>query len=135
MNYNQKPECGFSKTRVSFRDQQGLGLAETLVAVAILGAAAITFISALSTGSIAAGEQKTEVIAQGLVRSQMEYTKSYPFNPSASTYPLIMAPADYSLSVAVGAVPDTDADIQKITVTVSSGGQDLLTVADYKVNR
>jgi hypothetical protein len=35
----------------------------------------------------------------------------------------------------VGSVPETDTNIQKITVTVSRGGDDIFTVADYKVNR
>ena len=108
---------------------------ETLVAVAILGTSVVAFIGALSAGSIAVGEQDEAVVAQCLVRSQMEYTKSYPYSPGATTYPTVGTPAGYSLSVAVSSVPGTDADIQKITVTVSRAGQTLLTVADYKGNR
>jgi hypothetical protein len=64
----------------------------------------------------------------------MEYTKSYAYNPVAVTYPAVAAPSGYSISVGVSAVPGTDANIQKITVTVSGQG-DTLSVADYKVNR
>ena len=81
------------------------------------------------------GEHKQEVVAQSLVRSQLEYTKSYPYDPAATTYPTVAVPADYSISVAVSSVPETDTDIQKITVIVSREEQDILTVADYKVNR
>jgi type II secretory pathway pseudopilin PulG len=115
--------------------QKGLGLVETLVAVAILGTAVVAFIAALSAGSIAVGAQDEEVVIQGLARSQLEYTKSYTYIPGAKSYPTISTPENYALAVTVGIAPGTDANIQKITVTVSRDGQVLLTVSDYKVNR
>jgi type II secretory pathway pseudopilin PulG len=118
-----------------FRGQRGIGLVETLVAVAILGTAVAAFTVALSVGSIAVGEHDDETIAQGLAQSQLEYTKGYAYSPGAATYPLLAAPEGYSLSVGVGAVPDTDPDIQKITVTVNRGGEEIIRVQDYKVNR
>lgn len=124
-----------ARVKAFFRDQRGLGLAESVVAVAILGVAGVVFVVALSAGSLAVGEHKKEVVAQRLVRSQLEYTKGYPYDPEATTYPMVTVPADYSMSVMVSSVPGTDADIQKITVIVSREGEDLLTVADYKVNR
>jgi len=117
------------------QQQKGLGLAETLVAVAILGTAVVTFIAALSAGAIAVGAQDEEVVIQRLARSQLEYTKSYTYIPGAGIYPTIAVPEDYALAVAVSAVPGTDANIQKITVTVSRDSQALLIVSDYKVNR
>ncbi len=118
-----------------FRGQSGIGLVETLAAVAILGTAVVAFATALSAGSIAVGEHDGEVIAQGLAQSQMEYTKSYTYNPGTITYPLLAAPEGYSLSVSVSAVPGTDADIQKITVIVNRGEEEMIKVEDYKVNR
>jgi Tfp pilus assembly protein PilV len=119
------------------KDPRGIGLAETLVAVAILGTSVVAFVTALSAGSIAVGEQSGEVIAQNLAQAQMEYTKSYAYNPTATTYPTIAAPANYTIAVGVTSVPYTgnDTDMQKITVTVSRGGQEMMTVADYKMNR
>jgi len=35
----------------------------------------------------------------------------------------------------VASLPGTDADIQKVTVTVLRDGAGVLTVSDYKVNR
>jgi type II secretory pathway pseudopilin PulG len=115
--------------------QLGLGLVETLVAVAILGTAVVAFSAGLSAGSIAVGENDVEVVTQGLAQSQIEYTKSYAYDSGAVTYPAITAPAGYSISVGVGSVPDTDSDIQKITVTISHEGETVFQVEDYKVNR
>jgi Tfp pilus assembly protein PilV len=117
------------------KGQHGLGLAETLVAVAILGTAVVTFIASISAGSIAVGAQDEETQIQNLARSQMEYTKSYTYIYGASSYPTIAAPSDYSLSVAVNMVPGADANIQKITVNVFREGQLKFAVSDYKVNR
>jgi Tfp pilus assembly protein PilV len=114
--------------------QKGIGLVETLIAVAILGTAVVTFISALSTGVISVGENDQETIAQRLAQSQIEYTKNLAFNP-AGVYAIITAPAGYSLTVNAGSVPDTDANIQKITVTVLHNSISVLAVSDYKVNR
>ena len=117
------------------RNQRGIGLVETLVAVAILGTSVVAFVTALSAGSIAVGEHDGEAISQGLAQSQMEYTKSYAYSPGATTYPLMAAPEGYSISVGVSSVPNTDTNIQKITVIINRGGEDIMQVQDYKVNR
>ena len=117
------------------QSQTGLGLVETLVAVAILGTSVVAFVVALSAGSIAVGQQDEEVVAQGLAQTQLEYTKSYTYDPGASTYPTVDTPESYAISVNVSSVPDTDTDIQKITVTISRESESIFVVEDYKVNR
>ena len=130
-------------------DQRGLGLVESLIAVAILGIAVVAFVMALSTGTVAVGECNQQVVAQSLARTQLEYTKSYLYDPQATTYPYVYTydetynpspitlPEGYAIDVEVEAIlePATDANIQKITVTISRGGEDILTIEDYKVNR
>jgi type II secretory pathway pseudopilin PulG len=131
----KKESWRLAQLRIPAQGQKGLGLVETLVAVAILGTSVVAFVVALSAGSIAAGEQEKETIAQSLAQTQVEYTKNYPFNPGASTYPTIAKPAGYTISVGVSSVPGTDVNIQKITVTILRDSVNLLMVSDYKVNR
>lgn len=123
--------------RVRFRiqDERGLGLVESVVAVAILGVAIVAFAVALSTGSIAVREENQEVVAQRLVRNQLECIKGYPYDPEATTYPTVDSQEDYTIFVGVTPTPDNDINIQKITVTISHDGEDILTVENYKVNR
>ena len=123
------------RVKMLLQGQRGLGLVESLVAVAILGTAVTAFVVALSSGSIAVREQEEQVIAQGLAQTQLEYVKSCSYDTEATTYPTVDTPEGYAISVAVSSVPDTDADIQKITVTISSEAEDILTVENYKVNR
>ncbi len=117
------------------RPQAGIGLVETLAAIAILGTAVVAFATGLGAGSIAVGEHDGQATAQGLAQSQMEYTKSYAYETGAKTYPRLAAPEGYGLNVKVSAAPGGDTAIQKITVTVSYGGEEIITVEDYKVNR
>ena len=124
-----------AQVRTLSQGQNGLGLVETLVAVALLGTSVVAFVVALSAGSIAVGEQDKETVAQSLAQTQVEYTKNYPFNPGASTYPTIAKPAGYTISVGVSSVPGTDVNIQKITVTILRDSVNVLMVSDYKVNR
>ena len=125
----------FRQLMTRIQDQRGLGLAETLVAVAILGTAVVSFVVSLSTGSLAVNEQDKETVAQTLAQSQIEYTKNYAYNPAAATYPAVAAPAGYSITVGVSSVAGTDSNMQKITVNVLRAGSSVLLVSDYKVNR
>jgi Tfp pilus assembly protein PilV len=123
------------KTLGQLNSQKGIGLVEALVAVAILGTAVVAFIAALSAGSLSVGEQNRETVAQGMAQTQMEYTKHENYNPSAATYPVLAVPDTYSVSVDVSAVPGSDENIQKITVTVLKDGTNIFTISDYKVKR
>lgn len=131
------------------RDEAGIGLVESLAAVAILGAAVTAFVVSLSTGAIAAREGGQEAVAQSLVRAQLEYTKNYPFSAGATTYPYVYTynktynpnpitlPQGYDIWVTVSSISQAggDSDIQKVTVTISRNSEDILTIEDYKVNR
>jgi type II secretory pathway pseudopilin PulG len=123
-------------TKISWnRDQSGMSLLEALVAIAMLGGIIVVMVFAMSGGILAVGENAEEVSAQELARSQMEYIKSCVYDPDATTYPTVDMPNDYSISVVVEDVPDTNTDIQKVTAKISRGGDLVMTVTDYKVNR
>lgn len=117
--------------------EKGLSLVETLVTIAIIGVVCVAFAVALSTGSLAVSESDQEVTAQSLAQTQMEYIKGYSYTPGATTYPTVNTTDNYSISVAVTSANNTnnDPNIQKVTATILRGGQTLLTVEDYKVNR
>jgi Tfp pilus assembly protein PilV len=115
--------------------ERGVALVEALVAVAVLGGGILTLVLAMSSGVLAVKENDRQSVAQGLARAQLEYTKSYAYNASATTYPTVSTPDGYGISVAVTTVPDTDSHIQKITAKVTFDGATIMTAEDYKVNR
>ncbi len=119
--------------KTQLNNQRGIGLMETLVAVAILGTSVAAFVVSLSAGSLTANELNRETIAQGLAQTQMEYIKNSVFN---DTYNILPVPATYSVSVDVREVDSIDdPNIQKIIVTVQKDGEEVLTVTNYKVNK
>jgi len=121
--------------RKFLRRESGLGLVDTLVALAILGTAAVAFVAAIGTSSITAGDVKADTTAQSLARSQLEYVKALPFDEKAHSYPSIATPDGYSISTDVSNIPTADKEIQVITVTVSRSDETLLIVEEYKLNR
>jgi len=117
------------------KNEKGLTLVECLITVALVGTAVTAFAVALSTGSLAVGQNDKQTTAQILARAQLEYAKGCTYNATATTYPTVNATSGYSIAVAVTAVPDTDNNIQKVTANISRGDQVLLSVSEYKVNR
>lgn len=124
-----------AKVRTWIRDERGIGLAETLVAITIIGITAVAFITALSTGALAVRESDQEAVAQQLVRTQLEYLKSLPYDATGATYPTVDAPSGYTISLETDASVYADTDIQKLTVGIYRDGESIFTVAAYKVKR
>jgi type II secretory pathway pseudopilin PulG len=129
--------------------ERGIGLVESLAAVAILGTAGIAFVLSLSTGAVAVRESDQETVAQSLGRAQLEYVKNYPYHAAPTSYPYVYTydatynpspvtlPEGYDISLSASTILEAggNTDIQKITVIISRNGEDILTIADYKVKR
>jgi type II secretory pathway pseudopilin PulG len=128
---------GWRQMLKAINGERGISLVESLVTIAIISVTLTAFAVALSTGSLAVNENGEEVVTQSLARSQMEYIKGYPYDPDATTYPVVNAPNGYSISVSVDPIADPAADtnIQKVTANISRDGQVLMTIQDYKVQR
>jgi Tfp pilus assembly protein PilV len=122
--------------RAALGGEHGIGLVEALISVAILGLALTALLSAVSTGSMAVSRTDERVTAENLARSQLEYTKSQPYQALPASYATVTpSPDDYGVTVTAEPVPGGDDSIEKITVTVTRNGKDLLVVEDYKVER
>ncbi len=117
------------------RGEGGLALVESLIAVAVLGTTVLAFTVALATGALGVSENKQEVVVQSLARTQLEYTKSYTYDPSATTYPTVAAPSGYAISVAVSSISGTNSNIQRVTANITRDGNLIKTIKDYKMNR
>ena len=115
--------------------EEGVGLVESLIAVAILGLTLVVLLSGLSTGSIAVSNTDERVVAENMARSLLEYTKSAAYVAAPASYPTLTPSPGYSATVQTAAIPNADSNIEKITVSVMHGSKTLLTVEDYKVNR
>jgi type II secretory pathway pseudopilin PulG len=116
-------------------DQAGIGLVEALVAIAILGITAATFMTALSAGSVSVSDLRQQAIAQELVRTQMETLKAADYDATGDSYPAIDAPAGYQMKIETKADSNGDSGIQKITVEVNYDNQTIARLENFKVDR
>jgi hypothetical protein len=107
--------------------ERGAGLVEVLVAVGIAGTAVVWLLTALSTGSLGVSTTDEQVTAEHLARSQLEDTKSQPFDPLPAAYPTVTPVPGYDIAVDAASIAEGDGAIQLITVTVTREG--------YKVDR
>ena len=132
------------------RGQKGQSLIEVLIALAILGIVAVTFLIALTTSSTAVIIADERTTAESLARSELEYVKNSPYNPSDTpTYSIDPTINITGYSLEITAMPldpvtyseaTVDTGLQKITVRVyhsdTPNPDDLvLTTSNYKVRR
>jgi len=115
--------------------ESGFTLLETLIAVAIIAAIAVAFISALTTTSKNTDLYKQNVIATRLAQSQAEALKSAAYDATAPYYenlqPSFPIPPGFSITVSTVVLAD---DKQEITVAVSNGGRPLFELKIIKTN-
>ena len=144
-------------TERSVRCQKGVGLAEVLVALVLIGTAIAALISSMTTGASAVQLTDEHVTARHLAEAQLEYIKSYPYAPGTKSYPLVDIPIRHSLAMTVNVatasvvtlsgpddtflgttLPGTQASIQEVTVTVTqpyANDRVLITLTTLKGNR
>jgi len=127
-------------------DEKGAALVEELVTVAIIGLGIVILVAMVATGVLGVRQLENKVTAESLTRSQLELIKdaAYQADPISSPYPAVTGAAGYSVALNIeywhagnGNFQSSwrNDGLQKITVTISSGGSTLMQVAEYKVDR
>ncbi len=120
--------------------EQGVTLIETVVALAILGTIAVTFLSGLATTSKAVGLADEQTTAESLAQSQMEWVKNASYSYNATGYSPAPIPSgkdyiNYSAIIVAEPLHDPDDGIQRITVTVKHSDKGIIKLEGYKVDR
>lgn len=136
----------WQKTRFRlFREQRGIGLLETLVAVGIIAVAGIAFLQALNTISRSSGLYEQRVTAVNLAQSQVEEIKAMPYAAIYSIATSLLIPSTYHMDVSAvwinidplnGSITtaQTDTGRQQVTVTVTGGGKTIFQLKVIKTN-
>jgi len=131
------------------RGQQGIGLIETVVALALLGLIGVAFLNGLTTTSNAVMISQERVIAESLAKSQLEDIKAQGYitveeSVSANcTYEEIAIPDDLVGKYEIEIIIDPDYiiepgvegpfELQSITVVVKLvNGRAILIVSSYR---
>jgi len=120
--------------------ESGVTLIETVVALAILSAIAVAFLSGLATTSRAVFIADERTTAESLARSQMEWAKSVDYVYDAAEYSPAPIPSgkdyiNYSATIAAEPLRTPGDGIQKITVTVKRSDKGVIELEGYKADR
>jgi len=135
--------------------QKGIGLLETLIAVAILGAIGVSLLTALDTNARATRTLDEHVVATNLATAYIEAIKASSYDSTEPYYDDVVAdiivPPQYDVNVDITFTDDGDTTdgitwsdyniedpqtIQKLAVTVSrEGGKHVLTICAFKTKR
>jgi len=120
--------------------ESGVTFLETVVALAILGVIAVTFLNGLTTASKSTFIADEQTTAESLAQSQIEWVKNADYSYNATTYSPAAMPAgkdyiNYSVLIMASPLHDPDDGIQKIIVTVRHSDKGVIKLESYKVDR
>ena len=120
-------------------NEKGFSFIETIVALAVLGLVAVTFLSGLFTTSKATIITKERAVAESLARSELEYIRNCTYQYDTNEYevnPMLDIPKGWGMAPpVVELVHETDDGIQKVTVSVERNGETILSLFTYKADR
>ena len=132
----EKQKGHTKRYRFTMIKQAGFGLVESLLAVAILGSTVFMLLGGLSTGAISVGILQEDIVAENLGRTQLEYTKSLPFNDAPFSYQSVESvPEGYSVTTEATPISSRDANIQRLIITVYRRDKSVYILEGFKVNR
>ncbi len=129
-----------------FKGQKGISLIETVVALGLLAYIGVATLMAMQTNYKATGILDERVVADNLATASLEAVRQSLF---ADTYASVedsindSAPSGYDVAIDTFGTNDditwvqpcAGHTLQKITVTVSHGGNSVLSMSTYRANR
>ena len=120
--------------------ESGVTLIETVVALAILGTIAVTFLSGLATTSRAAFTADEQATAESLAQSQMEWAKNVNYSYEVTEYSPAPIPSakdylNYTAVITAEPLHNPDDGVQKITVIVKRFDEAVDKLEGFKVDR
>jgi type II secretion system protein I len=124
-----------------FTDQEsGMTLVETLVALAILGAVAVSFLNGMTAASESTFIADEQTTAENLARNQMEEVRTADYVYGATEYPPAPMPngkdyINYSAVITAEPLNNPDDGIQKITVSIKHFDKTTFRLESYKGQR
>ena len=113
--------------------ENGTSLLEVIVALALLGIIGVLFMGSAANSANARAAVDERASAKILAESIIDTVKKMDYDSSYE----VTVPEEYEAYTAnvTAAYLNDSSDIQKITVIISLGDKEILTLENYKVNR
>ena len=110
-------------------------LIETVVAVTVFVTLATAAFVGISTLQRVRLRTERQAVAENIARNQFEYIFSLDYIPPTTPYPVTTTPAGFTASTTVGFVGlfTEDTNVEKITVTVSEGGEEITSIETFRL--
>ena len=122
------------------RDQKGIGIVETLVALAILGVISVGFLSAIATSYTAVRLSDRRTTAESVARTMIERVRVAPYPLATGVVGGLDAglPSGFTAEVSVANstewVGTPPSPVQLVTVVVKHQDRTILTTETYKAD-
>ena len=113
--------------------RRGSLLLEAVVSVLVFSVVDTGVLSGLSVAHTSAVVTQTQTTAEIVGRSQMELMFSLPYRPPPYAYPTIEPPPNYSVSAVAEEHTPGVLDLERLTVTVSHHGSEVLVLETLRV--
>ncbi len=110
----------------------GALLVETIIAVLVFSIVGSAVLVGLSTTHTSGARTKSQSTAENIARNQMEYMFSLPYQDPPSTCPLVEAPEGTTVTCTIEEYVLGDPNIEKVVVTVTSNGQEQLSLESLR---
>jgi prepilin-type N-terminal cleavage/methylation domain-containing protein len=126
------------------KKEKGFTLIEVVLALAILGIVAASFLSALATGSRSIFLADEQTTAESLARTQLEFVRSQPYDADNNPPEYLIIsdiPDGYAIALTTrrldnkGDGDDPDDGIQSIRVFIQHHGENVFDLEDYRTYR
>lgn len=105
------------------------------MAVGVLAVAGTALAAGLSTTYMTFGRIESQSIAENIGRNQMESIFSSLYLDPPTTYPSITTPSGYDVTAVAEVYVLGDLRIEKIVVTVTGNGQEVLTLETLRTRQ
>lgn len=117
------------------KNEKGFMLIEVVVSVGLLSLLFTAVLCSVSTASMALSVAGEQTAARNLAESQLQTIRKQPYAVSYTPVAIPAEYAGYSATVEILPITSRDGNLQKIQVSVSHQGNEIIVLENYRVNR